>query len=104
MSQIKLPKEIHITDVERIEMYDIELSNDVVYKATINGRRVINKTDGMFVKHVTLEAWVVLALISYIEQYNKPEGPQCKPGTGKTVIYDPKTGKTYTPENEGGEA
>ncbi len=23
--------------------------------------------------------------------------PQCKPGIGKTIIYDPKTGKTYKP-------
>ena len=74
MSDIKLPKEILITDVERIEMYKVELSNDVVYKAKINGRYVMNKTDGMFKKHVNIEAWVVLALISYIGEYNKAEG------------------------------
>ncbi len=40
-----------------------------------------------------------------IERNIKTEGgpPQCKPGTGKTVIYDPRTGKTYTPESEGGD-
>jgi hypothetical protein len=27
------------------------------------------------------------------------KGPQCKEGTGTTVIYNPATGKTYTPQN-----
>ena len=27
------------------------------------------------------------------------KGPQCKQGTGTTVIYNSATGKTYTPQN-----
>jgi hypothetical protein len=27
------------------------------------------------------------------------KAPQCQKGTGTTVIYNPATGKTYTPQN-----
>jgi hypothetical protein len=39
----------------------------------------------------------------YNETYGGKERdqPQCKPGTGTTIVYDPVTGKTYTPEKGG---
>jgi hypothetical protein len=109
MSEIQ--EDIHITEVIIQDMYDIDGSADRRYLARINGLRTIYETDGLVRGHMSHIEWILFALDSYLymkkenTQEKLTEGgvPQCKPGTGKTVVYDPRTGKTYTPENQGGD-
>ena len=54
--------EIILTEIQRQEMIDIDLTNDVRYSALINGKfRITHKTDGYRRKHLTVEEWIKLA-------------------------------------------
>jgi len=52
-----------ITDVKRIEMNSIDLSNNVRYSAVFNGKLIQYQTDGVFKKHLNIREW-----IDYIEK------------------------------------
>lgn len=54
--------EIILTEIQRQEMIDIDLTNDVRYSALINGKfRIMHKTDGYRRKHLTIKEWIKLA-------------------------------------------
>ena len=59
---------------------------------------------GLFFAHLPLTSVLaVFVFIRHEEQEHKTR-PKCKTAIGsKTYIYDPLTGKVYTPENQGGE-
>jgi hypothetical protein len=55
-------RKITITEIERTEMINIDLSNKIKYSAIINGNcRVLYDTDGWSRKHLSLEEWTQLA-------------------------------------------
>jgi len=54
--------EITVTEIERTEMINIDLSNNIRYSAIINGNiRALYETDGWVRKHLSLEEWTQLA-------------------------------------------
>tara|TARA_R110000772_G_scaffold232527_1_gene344073 strand:- start:270 stop:452 length:183 start_codon:yes stop_codon:yes gene_type:complete len=49
---------VKISNLKRIEMKNIDLSNNVRYSAILNGNKLIQyETDGIFHKHLTLQEW-----------------------------------------------
>jgi hypothetical protein len=47
-----------ISNLKRIEMGDIDVSNSVRYSAILNGNTLIQyETDGFFYKHLTIQEW-----------------------------------------------
>ena len=52
-----------VTDVKRIDMNSIDLSDNVRYSAVFNGKLIQYQTDGVFKKHLNLREW-----INYIEK------------------------------------
>ena len=47
-----------VTDVKRIDMNSIDLSNNVRYSAIANGKLIHYQTDGVFKKHLTTREWI----------------------------------------------
>jgi hypothetical protein len=55
-------RKITVTEIQRIEMININLSKNIRYSAIINGNsRVLYETDGWIRKHLSLEEWTQLA-------------------------------------------
>ncbi len=59
-------EDIQVKDAERIVMADIDLSNHIYYKCTINGNTLRYATDGFWHPHITLEQWIEYAKSKYL--------------------------------------
>ena len=46
-----------VSDVKRVDMNSIDLSNNVRYSAIVNGKLIQYQTDGAFNKHLTMREW-----------------------------------------------
>jgi len=49
---------MEISNLKRIKMKNIDLTNNVRYSAILNGNKLIQyETDGIFYKHLTFQEW-----------------------------------------------